>query len=270
MSSTDQPTAFVDIVGEALPQLRRYARALTGTQNSGDSFAAATLEAILEDRSIMEDASNPKVGLFAAFTSIWRSSGSPTGSPDSKLESKAQEHLAKLTLHTREALLLHTVEEFSFNDVAIILKTSREEAQEMVEIARTEMSKSASGRVLIIEDEAIISTDLAAIVSELGHEVAEIARTHKQAVEIAAKVTPDLILADIHLADNSSGIDAVNEIMQGLVDVPVVFITAYPERLLSGEKPEPAFLMTKPYSKEQVRSTVSQAMFFASTETLRG
>ena len=140
----------------------------------------------------------------------------------------------------------------------------------MVEIARTEMSKSASGRVLIIEDEAIISTDLAAIVSELGHEVAEIARTHKQAVEIAAKVTPDLILADIHLADNSSGIDAVNEIMQGLVDVPVVFITAYPERLLSGEKPEPAFLITKPYSKEQVRSTVSQAMFFASTETLRG
>ena len=47
------------------------------------------------------------------------------------------------------------------------------------------------------------------------------------------------------------------------------FITAFPERLLTGERPEPAFLISKPYSEEQVRSAVAQAMFFSSTETLR-
>jgi len=78
---------------------------------------------------------------------------------------------------------------------------------------------------------------------------------------------PDLILADIQLADNSSGIDAVNDLM-GVMDVPVVFITAFPERLLTGEKHEPAFLISKPFKVEQVRSAVSQALFFSTTETL--
>jgi DNA-binding LytR/AlgR family response regulator len=77
-----------------------------------------------------------------------------------------------------------------------------------------------------------------------------------------------MILADIQLADKSSGIDAVNEILAELGDRPVVFITAFPERLLTGERPEPAFLITKPYSEDQVRSAVAQAMFFTSTETL--
>ena len=79
---------------------------------------------------------------------------------------------------------------------------------------------------------------------------------------------PDLILADIQLADNSSGIDAVNDLLAALGDVPVVFITAFPDRLLTGERPEPAFLITKPFTQEQVRSAVSQAIFFSSTETM--
>jgi DNA-binding LytR/AlgR family response regulator len=70
-----------------------------------------------------------------------------------------------------------------------------------------------------------------------------------------------MILADIQLADGSSGIDAVNEIL-GVLDVPVVFITAYPERLLTGERPEPAFLITKPFKPEMVKAVISQALFF--------
>ena len=74
---------------------------------------------------------------------------------------------------------------------------------------------------------------------------------------------------DVILRDNSSGIDAVNDILGELGDRPVIFITAFPERLLTGERPEPAFLISKPYSEEQVSSAVSQAMFFSSTETLK-
>src|SRR5690606_2764913 len=123
-------------------------------------------------------------------------------------------------------------------------------------------------RVLVIEDEAIIAMDLSAIVEEMGHTVTGIARTRSEAVKLAAQDRPDLILADIQLADNSSGIDAVNDILAHFEELPVIFITAFPERLLTGERPEPAFLINKPYAEEQVRSAVSQAMFFASTETL--
>ena len=102
----------------------------------------------------------------------------------------------------------------------------------------------------------------------MGHQVTGIARTHTAAVDLAHQKRPDLILADIQLADGSSGIDAVNELLRDMGDIPVIFITAFPERLLTGDRPEPAFLISKPYSEEQVRSAVSQAMYFASTEGL--
>jgi len=143
------------------------------------------------------------------------------------------------------------------------------ETRELIDVAYKEMAKSVSGKVLIIEDEAIIAMDLEAIVGEMGHRVTGIARTEAGALDLHASETPDLILSDIQLADNSSGVDAVNKILEKSPDVPVIFITAFPERLLTGEGPEPAFLISKPYTEEQVRSAVSQAMFFSSTETLK-
>jgi len=257
-------------IGSELPYLRRYARALTGSQKSGDTYAVATLEAILADREVFERGLEPKVALFKAFNRIWVSSGAPTDgdAAESAIEARAQSRLAALTRNTREALLLHSIEGFATDDIGEIMNVSGDEAAELIAIARDEMSKSVSGRVMIIEDEAIIAVDISAIVQSLGHGVTGIARTRKGAVELAHKEPPDLILADIQLADKSSGVDAVTDILAALGERPVVFITAFPERLLTGERPEPAFLISKPYSEEQVRSAVSQAMFFASTETL--
>jgi CheY-like chemotaxis protein len=130
------------------------------------------------------------------------------------------------------------------------------------------MVDSVAGRVLIIEDDPMIGLDIEGIVTRLGHAVTGIARTRSDAVDLALKQPPDLVLADVQLADNSSGIDAVNEILGAFSGLPVIFVTGYPEKLLTGLKPEPAFLIAKPFSEDQVRSAVSQAMFFASTETL--
>lgn len=256
------------VVAVNLPYLRRYARALTGSQETGDRYAAATLEAILEDPSALARGSGPKIGLFRAFHLVWASAGAPLGSPDSEMSRRAQDHMATLTPNTREALLLHAIEGFSYPDIGQIMQFTPEQAEELVTIAKNEMANSVAGSVLIIEDEAIIAMDIQMIVAEIGHRVTGIARTRTQAVELASRDRPDLILADIQLADQSSGIDAVNDIMRQFDDIPVIFITAFPERLLTGRKPEPAFLIAKPYSEAQVRSAVSQAMFFASTEPL--
>ncbi|MGQ0567355.1 MAG: response regulator [Gemmobacter sp.] len=272
---TDNNTSgrgLADRIAAHLPYLRRYARALTGSQRSGDTYAAATLEAILADATVLDGANigaaSDKVALFHAFHLVWASSGAPLGRADDHLSARAQEHMSRLTPNSREALLLHTVEEFHVEEVATILLVDASEAVALIEAARTEMLRAMAGRVMVIEDEAIIAMDISDIVTQAGHSITGIARTRTEAVAMATANPPDLILADIQLADNSSGIDAVNDILAQFPQIPVIFITAFPERLLTGTRPEPAFLITKPFSEDQVQSAVSQAMFFASTETL--
>ncbi|MDA8587033.1 response regulator [Rhodobacteraceae bacterium] len=254
----------------AVPYLRRYSRALTGSQASGDSYTAATMEALIADPSVMSDESI-KVDLFRAFHKIWSTSGTMLEDDNAgatPLEAGAQRRLRDLPQNTREALLLKTVEGFSIGEVSEIMSVEVSEAENLVERAMADMGKMVTGDVMIIEDEAIIAMDLEAIVSSMGHTVTGIARTEEGAMTLGGKKLPDLILADIQLADGSSGIDAVNRLLADHGDRPVIFITAFPERLLTGERPEPAFLISKPYSEDQVRAAVSQAMFFSSTESL--
>lgn len=268
MSDQPQSVDISAVLAEQLPYLRRFARAMTGSQTSGDSFAAATLEAILADRGVL-DGLDVRTALFRALYQIWSSAGAPVDDGESGLQSRAQKHMAKLTDNSREALLLHTLEGFSFDGVAQVIGIDAPEAEELVQIARREMADAISGSVMIIEDEAIIAMDLEAIISEMGHRVTGVARTRRESLDLARADKPDLILADIQLADQSSGIDAVNDILNALGERPVIFITAFPERLLSGEKHEPAFLISKPYAEEQVISAVSQAMFFSSTDLIQ-
>lgn len=267
MSDAPTPQSVSDQLGNFIPYLRRYARALTGSQTSGDTFAAASLEAILTDRSVL-DGVDVKTGLFRVLYGIWASAGAPIEVGETGARAKAQKHLAKLTNNSREALLLYTIEGFSYGDIGKIIGVEQPEAEELVAIARREMADSVMGSVMIIEDEAIIAMDIESIVADMGHRVTGIARTRDEAVALGNTDVPDLILADIQLADNSSGIDAVNDLLTDLGQRPVIFITAFPERLLTGDKPEPAFLISKPYTEDQVISAVSQAMFFSSTETL--
>lgn len=269
MASMDNTQDLSTELVADLPYLRRYARALTGDQSTGDQYAIATLEAIVADPSTVAADATTKIGLFRIFHGIWSSSGAPVsdeGEAGDFLEGRAQWRLAHLVANTREALLLHSVEGFGFDAIAHIMAVEQAEAEALVARAMTDMGDMVTGDVLIIEDEGIIAMDLKAIVSDMGHTVTNIARTRDDAIAKGTAKIPDLILADIQLADKSSGIDAVNALLETLGERPVIFITAFPERLLTGDRPEPAFLITKPYSEDQVRAAVSQAMFFATTE----
>ncbi|MBF9028861.1 response regulator [Rhodobacterales bacterium HKCCE3408] len=269
MPTADPNASFADAVSAELPYLRRYARALAGSQPSGDAYAAATLEAILADPDGIDRSLPVRVALFRVFHAIWQSSGAPSDGKETGLRAAAQKHLAKLTPNSREVLLLSTIEDFTSAEIAQIVGVDPSEATALLSTAYTEMEDAISGKVMIIEDEAIIAMDLESLVADAGHKVVGVARTRQAAVELGARERPDLILADIQLADNSSGIDAASDLLDALGDRPVIFITAFPERLLTGERAEPTFLITKPYSEAQVRAAVSQAMFFASTTPLK-
>lgn len=265
------PRRAADIAAQA-PFLRRYGRALTGAQDSGDALALATLETILAEPQTIAPSHDIKIGLFAILHRLWTKAGShaqPPAVPVPLLEQRAQWRLDGLMPGSREALLLHAIEGFSVPDIASILNLRPDQVSDLIAQAHADIAAMVAGDILIIEDEAIIAMDLQAIVTDMGHRVNGVARTRDAAIRMGKSKRPDLILADIQLADDSSGIDAVKALWRDLGDVPVIFITAFPERLLTGERPEPAFLITKPYGEDQVRTAVSQAMFFASTESLR-
>jgi DNA-directed RNA polymerase specialized sigma24 family protein len=248
-------------VAQHLPYLRRYARALTGSQTSGDAYVAATLEALVKDPDLLESENLPRVTLFRLFSTIWNSlavngTSDPVGS-----DLAAERNLNQITAKPRQAFLLVSVEGFSEEQAARILDVDASTLLKLVEEAGRELAAQLATDVLIIEDEALIALDLEALVETLGHKVIGIARTRTEAVTIVRTKPPGLILADIQLADGSSGLDAVNDLLNTF-EVPVIFITAYPERFLTGERPEPAFLVSKPYQPATVSALVSQALFF--------
>jgi len=246
-----------------LPHLRRYARALLGTQAAGDAFVRACLEVILEDAGVLRRASDMRLTLYHLFQTILSSTfmqigGRAVVNGDGDVLPRLYRS-AEMSLESRQALLLTTLEGFTYEEAARIMDREEGEIEDLVNSALAEIDERSALRVLIIEDEPIISMDLENLIEELGHTVVGVASTHAEAVELAGSGHPELILADIQLADGSSGLDAVTDILKQF-NVPVVFLTAFPERLLTGERPEPAFLITKPFDRRVVKATIGQAI----------
>jgi len=250
-------------VAAHLPFLRRYSRAITGSQTSGDAFVVATLEALIADLSIFPKASSDRVALYKLFARILKSATveMPQIVSPFAWEKRAMSNLSSVPTQARHAFLLVSVEGFSISEAAEILSVTNEDVKRLIDEATKEIAKHISTEIMIIEDEPLIALDIEQIVLDLGHTVSGIARTHTEAVELYKKSTPGMILADIHLADGSSGIDAINDILK-VASIPVIFITAFPERLLTGERAEPTFLVTKPYNPDMLKALISQALFF--------
>jgi CheY-like chemotaxis protein len=246
-----------------IPYLRRFARALTGSQTSGDAYVAAVLETIVADPGVLDRRLELRVALYKAFCNLWQSLdvNMMADTPSSAVEQQANRRLSVIAPRHRQAFLLRTVEEFTLEETAEILGVSSEETNRLIDEVGSEIAAQMATDVLIIEDEPVIAMDIETLVTSLGHRVSAIARTRDEAVAAAHKHRPGLVLADIQLADGSSGLDAVNDMLKSY-EVPVIFITAYPERLLTGEKPEPAFLITKPFQPDMVTAIISQALFF--------
>ena len=247
-----------------LPFLRRYARALTGTQAHGDAFVRATLEAIVAAPDDFPRDVDPRLGLYRTFHAIWSSANveeAPGHTDPEGAEGIARARLSRITPLSRQALLLTAMEGFTPEDAGYLIGAEAGEVDALVAEALAEIERQTRADVLIIEDEPIIAMDIETIVRDLGHNVTGVAVTRDEAVSQALAHRPGLVLADIQLADDSSGIDAVKDILKQFA-VPVIFITAFPERLLTGERPEPTFLITKPFQRSTVKAAIAQALFF--------
>jgi len=251
-----------EAISDVLPQLRRFARALTGSQQVGDEFVATALRAILTDPSLITREQDARLAAYRVLLMFWnavepsalieRRPKAPPGTLDRRIQA--------MSPLSRQAFLLTTVEEFSFDETAKLLFVDAATLSGLLTQASNEIAAQTKTSVLIVEDDPIIGMNISDIVTAMGHTVLGFARTHRDAVDAAKAMRPGLVLVDIQLADGSSGISAVNEILQSFA-VPIVFITAHPIRLLTGEKPEPAYLVAKPFSAQLLKGVISQALF---------
>ncbi|MBO0712134.1 MAG: response regulator [Acetobacteraceae bacterium] len=234
-----------DQLVHALPYARRYARALSGSQSRGDALVADSLKQLLAKGTIEGDA---RMCLYRCVTHRFDQSGGRSGSAETGL-SRTQ----------RRLLLLTSLEGTSVEQAASIVGLSVEAAQRDLTEAREQLRASAAADVLIIEDEPIIAMDIEELVQNCGHRVVGVAANERDAVEIARRTRPGLILADINLGAGGDGANAVSRILS-THPAPVIFVTAYPERLLTGETIEPAFVITKPFEPMTLAIATYQAV----------
>ena len=244
-----------------VPYLRRFARALTGSQNAGDACVVAALETVLANKSGETPARIALYRLVLAGVNAHDARPLVTAPPASPGVATVDRNLATLTPMGRQAFLLVAMEGFTLDDASLVMEMSVEDVSLLLEDAAQDIAAQIATDAVIIEDEPLIAFDLQTLLEGLGHRVVRVARTEREAIAAVMQTRPGLVLADIQLADGSSGVHAVNEILQ-TYSVPVIFITAYPERLLTGAKPEPTFLIRKPYRPDEVKAVISQALFF--------
>lgn len=252
--------SLAESIAPHLPHLRRFARLLTGNQQAGDGAVARVLQIIAAEPARFPQLP-PRLGLYQCFLETLTRRHRDTGPTPGLIGDTAARSLAALTPEGRQAFLLVSVEGFNASEAACILEMSERRIDELLKEAGAEIGRQIATNVLIVEDEPLIALDLQHILEGLGHKVSSIARTHKDALKAALTTKPGLVIADIRLADGSSGLDAVNDILRSFA-VPVVFVTAFPEKLTTGNGPEPTFLIPKPFREGAVKAIVSQVLFF--------
>ena len=117
-------------------------------------------------------------------------------------------------------------------------------------------------KILIVEDEAIVAKDISVCLEKIGYEVLASFSKGEKALSFLKENKPDLVLMDIMLAGNISGIDASAQIKKDY-DIPVVFLTAYAdEKTISRAKiTEPYGYVIKPFKEIDLRTSIEMALY---------
>lgn len=117
-------------------------------------------------------------------------------------------------------------------------------------------------RILIVEDETLVSFDLKNIIFNLGYEVIGVVRTGEEAFSKAFEEKPDLILMDIMLSGKLNGIETAEQIKKS-IDVPIIYLTAYADKatLQNAKVTEPFGYIIKPFEERLLQSTIELALY---------
>jgi PAS domain S-box-containing protein len=120
----------------------------------------------------------------------------------------------------------------------------------------------ANARILVVEDDAIVAAHLERVLGQIGYAVAGLVATGEEAVEQAGASRPDVVLMDIRLRSEMTGIEAAQQIHSQL-DLPVVYLTAYADEplLQQAQVTEPYGYLAKPVRDKELHATLEMALY---------
>jgi DNA-directed RNA polymerase specialized sigma24 family protein len=151
-----------------LPYVRRYARALTGDQTTGDHYVRVALEALAAGERSLDANLSPRVALYRVFHAIWLSSGAQLEARrDDSITAAddASQRLMRIAPRSRQAFLLTALEGFTPTEASQILDCDFGEVERLIAEAQSEIDAELATEVLIIEDEPVIAADIEALVA---------------------------------------------------------------------------------------------------------
>jgi len=125
-------------------------------------------------------------------------------------------------------------------------------------------------RIMIVEDEFVVAADLKTQVEGLGYSVCAEAADGEEAVALAVRNSPDLVLMDIVLRGDKDGIRAAEEV-RTIQPLPIVFITAFADedKIKRAKQIEPFGYLLKPFKSLELKATIETALYRAGREAER-
>src|ERR1700676_5791818 len=160
-----------EAITRTLPFLRRYARAVTGSQKRGDEWVRLCAEVVMRQPDLITKVEDTKLGAFALFHRLRQPFGNlEEGAGEDSVSGRLKESLTDMAPLQRQVVLLTVLEGFTVADAARVLGIDADAAERSLEEARRELQRVAAVRVLVIEDEAVIALDVADIVRNAGHQ----------------------------------------------------------------------------------------------------
>ena len=214
-----------------LPYLRRFARTLTGAQESGDAYVATLLEGLVSTPSDFPTDVPPRVALYHLFLRVWNSVRLNTqgGDPGQGSLTTAQRRINSISSLPRQAFLLVAVEGFTAAEAAMILEIGESDIESLLDIAGQEIAHQVATNVLIIEDELLIAMDL-----EIDrHEPWPFGSRRRNDQDRGSCRSQTSEARSYSGGRQASRWQQRSRCRREIVaegDMPVIFITAYPER----------------------------------------
>lgn len=234
-----------------LALLRRYFRAVVGDQQAGDKLVSS-----LAPRLLLTEKST--VALLTAATRLWRQLVKDDAAPAFSSRTIAEALSPALSLE-RQAGVMVDVFGLTLQQAAGALNRSAGEVTRLLAEGRRVTGRPIGGRVLVVDDDPLIARHLAGIVAARGAAEVQVAASYDEAVGLASVRRFDLALCDYDLGRGRNGLDVVR-VLSAEHDTTCVFVTAYPDEVLSGSDHEPAFVIIKPFRDEVVAAALSYAV----------
>lgn len=241
---------------QSVRPLRRFLRAINIDTVWAEEWLRLTYASPTTDEALSETSTaSAKFQVFSDFYDYWNAQEDGEAEALPFTDDRLRRFVPNLPPKEDQILLLCDFVGFSLKEAASLLHVSVEDAETLLTDGRKLTRDLPPMSVLILEDHGLIAQDLSDIVGETGLSVIGVASNEADAIRIARQNWPDIIVTDQMLEDGDTGLQAIEKLRPD-GEFAAIYVTAYPDEVLTGLDEEPAIIVAKPFKPEAIRAAL--------------